>query len=610
MKKFSLCCCTLFVLSSCAQSPVEQPIEQSTSQVQSLNSSQVNIILDEIFEQQVALSPTWQTYLGRKTNMDKWDDLSEEHAESVHQLIKKQLAQLESINPENLDETTELSLKLYKQQLSNQIQDHQWRLHNYPVNQMFGTHSEVPSILINQHKINSVQDAENYIARVNAIPKLFSQLISGLQKREAQGIIAPKFVYAHVIRDSSNLLIGQPFERVSKYKSPILADFNKKLKSSNLSPSEQAQYSKAIAKALLKSLLPAYRDLIVYLTELERKATNDAGIWKFPQGESFYQNRLQRTTTTTLTADQIHQIGLKEVKRIHQEMERIKDKVDFKGDLNQFFKFMREDRQFYYADTSKGRNLYLAETKNIINTMNNRLDELFAVKPKAELKVKAVEAFRQRSAGKAFYQRPAEDGSRPGLYYVNLYSMKNMPKYQLEALAYHEALPGHHMQIAINQELVNLPKFRKFGGYTAYIEGWGLYSELLPKEIGLYQDPYSDFGRLAMELWRACRLVVDTGIHSYQWTKEQATQYLVENTPNSINDSERAIERYIVLPSQATAYKIGMLKILELRQHAKNELLNQFDIRAFHNQILKHGALPLNVLEEQIQVWIKQVKDK
>ncbi|MGO3156191.1 MAG: DUF885 domain-containing protein, partial [Mesonia sp.] len=274
----------------------------------------------------------------------------------------------------------------------------------------------------------------------------------------------------------------------------------------------------------------------------------------------------------------------------------------------EFFDFMRNDSQFYYEDSAEGREAYLTEAKQIINTMKGRLGDLFNVLPKADIKVKAVEAFREKSAGKAFYQAPALDGSRPGIYYANLYHMKAMPNYQMEALAYHEGIPGHHMQIAISQELDSIPMFRKFNFYTAYVEGWGLYTEFLPKEIGFYKDPYSDFGRLAMELWRACRLVVDTGIHAKKWTREDAIAYYKTNTPNEEGDCKKMVERHIVMPGQATAYKVGMLKILELRRKAKKELKDKFDIRDFHDAVLSQGPLPLNYLENQIDKYIEAKK--
>ncbi|HEC00773.1 MAG TPA: DUF885 domain-containing protein, partial [Sphingomonadales bacterium] len=307
-------------------------------------------------------------------------------------------------------------------------------------------------------------------------------------------------------------------------------------------------------------------------------------------------------------ADEIHQLGLDEVARIHGEMRDIMKKVNFEGSLQDFFEFTRTDKQFYYPNTEEGKQAYLTKAEQIINTMKGRLDEVFISKPKADLIVKRVEAFREKSAGKAFYNRPAPDGSRPGIYYANLYKMSEMPTYQMEALAYHEGIPGHHMQLAIMQELKNIPKFRKFGGYTAYTEGWGLYSEFLPKEMGFYADPYSDFGRLAMELWRACRLVVDTGIHDKKWTREQAIDYLATNTPNPRGDVVKAIERYIVMPGQATAYKIGMLKIQSLRAKAKAELGDKFDIRQYHEVVLRDGALPLSTLEDKVNEWIASKK--
>jgi uncharacterized protein (DUF885 family) len=333
------------------------------------------------------------------------------------------------------------------------------------------------------------------------------------------------------------------------------------------------------------------------------------GAWKLPDGDAFYNRALARTTTTDMDAETIHNLGLAEVERIHGEMRDIMRDVNFDGDLQAFFEFTRVDSQFYYPDTPEGKERYLSEATAWIDDMKARLDTLFLVKPQADLVVKAVEPFREKSAGKAFYQRPAPDGSRPGTYYANLYTMEAMPIYQMEALAYHEGIPGHHMQIAIAQELQGIPKFRRFGGYTAYTEGWGLYAELIPKEIGLYDNPYSDFGRLAMELWRACRLVVDTGIHAKKWTREEAIDYLKLNTPNPESDIVKAIERYIVMPSQATAYKVGMLKILELRERAKQVLGEKFDIREFHDAVLKQGPLPLTVLEGQVDIWIAKKQD-
>ena len=335
----------------------------------------------------------------------------------------------------------------------------------------------------------------------------------------------------------------------------------------------------------------------------QARTTDDDGAWKLPRGDEYYQWRLQRMTTTDMSADEIHELGLAEVARIQDEMRSIMQDVGFDGTLQEFFTFLKEDPQFTYEDSDAGRQAYLDEATRIIDVMKTRLDDVFLKKPEAGLEVRRVEAFREKSAGKAFYNRPAQDGSRPGIYYANLYKITDMPKYQMEALAYHEGIPGHHMQLAIAQELEGVPKFQKFGGVTAYTEGWGLYSEYLPKEMGFYEDPYSDFGRLAMEIWRAARLVVDTGLHHKKWTRQEAIDYLLENTPNPENDAIKAIERYIVMPGQATAYKIGMIKILELREAAKAQLGDDFDIREFHDVILETGPVPLDVLEARIQNW-------
>ncbi|MDB2373121.1 DUF885 domain-containing protein [Psychrosphaera haliotis] len=567
-----------------------------------LASVEANKVFDEIYMAGVMRNPVFQTYLGIKDDYDKWFDLSAEAAEAELTIVKKDLATIAAIDESKLDEQTKISRQLYIQQLENEIADHQWRLHNYPVNQMFGTHSQIPAFLINQHSIANEKEARDYISRIKGAEKVLFDVVDNLKAREAKGIIAPKFVFPHVIRDSKNIIVGAPFDNGDD--STILSDFSRKVNALELESETKSVLIAEAKAALISSLKPGYDKLVSYLVTLEKKADDKDGAWKFPEGEAFFNNALARTTTTDLTANEIHKIGLDEVARIHQEMTEIKNKVGFDGELSDFFEFMRNDKQFYYDNTKEGKQQYLDEAVALIDDMKSRLDSLFLTKPKADMIVKQVEAFREKSAGKAFYQQPAPDGSRPGIYYANLYDMEAMPTYQMAALAYHEGIPGHHMQIAIKQELEGIPMFRKFGGYTAYTEGWGLYSELIPKEIGLYEDPYSDFGRLAMELWRACRLVVDTGIHSQKWTRQQGIDYYVTNTPNAVSDAVKMVERHIVMPSQATAYKIGMLKILELRKKAKTALGDKFDIREFHDVILKNGPVPLNVLEGFVDSYV------
>ncbi len=591
------------LLGGCQQMQ-EQPTPAPTVQTQPVQSEidKANAFFEDTFNRDVMKSPVYQTYMGIKKDYDKWDDGSEERVLADFEQTKADLVALKAINRELLDDATKVSYDLKKQALENEIADFKWRHYNYPVNQMFGVHSMIPAFLINQHQIADVSDAKAYISRLNGVTMVIDQLIKDLDVRADKGIIAPKFVFPHVIDSSKNILHGAPFDTGED--STLLADFKRKVAALEISESEKSALISDAEKALKAAVKPSYTKLINYLAQLEKRADERDGAWKFPDGETFYNNALARTTTTDLTAKEIHSIGLAEVARIHDEMSAIKEKVGFDGDLKAFMQFMKTDKQFYYPNTAEGKQRYLDEATALIDNMKSRLDELFIVKPKADLKVKAVEAFREKAAGKAFYQQPAPDGSRPGIYYANLYDMEAMPTYQMEALAYHEGIPGHHMQIAIAQELEGVPKFRKFGGYTAYVEGWGLYSELVPKEMGLYEDPYSDFGRLAMELWRACRLVVDTGIHAMKWTRQQGIDYYVNNTPNATSDGVKMVERHIVMPSQATAYKVGMLKILELREAAKEQLGDKFDIREFHDVVLKNGAVPLNVLEKFVDQWV------
>ncbi|AAV83247.1 UNVERIFIED_ORG: uncharacterized protein (DUF885 family) [Idiomarina abyssalis] len=580
--------------------------ENTTQNAEQTESEKANKLFEDIFMENVMRSPMYQSYLGIKDDQDKWDDISEERAKEDLEFQKAQLERVMAIDESKLNEQTKISWTLMKQKLENDIADFKWRHYNYPVNQMFGMHSSVASLLINQHGISEVDDAEDYIARLNGLPELFEQLAENLELRAEKGIIAPKFVYPYVISDSENIITGAPFDDGEP--SALWADFSKKIDGLDIDDSQRDELLDSAKKAMLESVKPAYESLITSVEGIAEQADTKDGAWKFPDGEAFYNNALKRTTTTDLTADEIHQIGLDEVERIHEEMRGIMKEVGFDGTLQEFFVHMRNSDDFTYSSTEEGRQRYLDEATAVIDDMRGRLDELFLNKPKAELTVKAVEPFREKSAGKAFYQQPSMDGSRPGIYYANLYDMSSMPTYQMEALAYHEGIPGHHMQIAMAQELEGIPSFRKYGRYTAYTEGWGLYTEKLPKEIGLYEDPYSDFGRLAMELWRAVRLVVDTGIHDKKWTREEGIDFYVNNTPNAKADAVKMVERHIVMPGQATAYKIGMNKILELREKAKSELGDAFDIREFHDVVLGSGPVPLNVLEQFVNDYISETK--
>ncbi len=602
ISKIAFACTLLLLALGCKEEQKETAVVSPEEMASA--SKELNDWFQEQWENEIALSPMMQTYLGDKTDYDKWDDRSKETEEKELERSKVRLSYLkDSVNTNVLNEATKLSYRLAVQQTENEIYDFKYRLHNYPVNQMFGIHSQVPSFLINMHQITNKSDAEAYISRLNGVNDMFDQVITNLKEREEAGILPPSFVFPRVLESSANILKGKPFDNSQK-QSALFDDFSVKVAKLEISEEEKKTLIDNATSALLNSVKPGYEKLMGHLEDQSKRAATDDGAWKFPEGKAFYNNALARTTTTNMTADEIHDLGLSEVKRIHGEMNAIKDKVDFKGSLQEFFTFMKEDKQFYYPDTDEGRAAYMNKAVMIIDSMKGRLNELFLTKPKADMRVKQVEAFREKSAGKAFYQAPAIDGSRPGTYYANLYDIKAMPNYQMEALAYHEGIPGHHMQIAIAQELKDVPMFRKMGGYTAYSEGWGLYTEFIPKEMGFYSDPYSDFGRLAMELWRACRLVVDTGIHAKKWTREKGIEYYKSNTPNAESDAIKMVERHVVMPSQATAYKVGMNKILELRENAKAKLGDKFDIREFHDVVLINGAVPLNVLEEMVDDWI------
>ncbi|MDY8138195.1 DUF885 domain-containing protein [Aquimarina sp. 2201CG5-10] len=601
---------SLLVVISCKKGAKEsENTAEISAEVIEEKSKELNDWFETQFQEEITRSPMMQTYLGIKTeDYGKWDDMSSKKEVEDLERVKERLAYLkDSVDFTKLNVATQLSYKLMKQDLENEIEDFQYRFYDYPVNQMHGLQAEIPAFMINMHRIADKKDAEAYISRLEGMDELFSQAMDNMKIREKNGILPPKFVFTKVLDDSRNIIKGRPFDK-SNEESTLLTDFKGKISGLKLSEEESTTLITQAEKALLAGVKPAFENLIVLLEEQQQRATTDDGAWKFPKGAAFYNVALKRTTTTEMTAEEIHELGLREVERIHNEMRDIMKQVKYEGTLQDFFKFMKEDKQFYYDNTEEGKAAYLKEAVALIDNMKSRMDELFITKPNADIIVKAVEPFREKSAGKAFYQRGTPDGARPGTYYANLYDMEAMPKYQMEALAYHEGIPGHHMQISIAQELKDIPKFRKFGGYTAYVEGWGLYNEFLPKEIGLYNDPYSDFGRLAMELWRACRLVVDTGIHAKKWTREEGIKYYTDNTPNAESDAIKMVERHIVMPSQATAYKIGMNKILELRKSAKQQLGDLFDIKEFHDVVLTNGAVPLNVLEVLVNDWVVSKK--
>jgi len=566
--------------------------------------AKMNAWLEDEFNKSIKHYPQALAQFGIKERTDEWNNPSREFELERLEDTRAALAEFkDKFDRSQLSEDGQLSYDLYVKNAEDELSRDRWHDYGYIFNQMRGAQSGIPTFLINFHRIDNLDDANNYITRLEKLEAHMGAIIENSEKAAKKGIMAPQFVYDHVIRDANNILSGAPFEDTEEL-NVLMKDFRDKVEKIDLTDTEKEDlYARALT-ALLTSVKPAYETVIATAEDHQSRTNTDDGAWKLPEGDEYYASRLKQMTTTDMSADEIHELGLQEVARIHGEMRAIMQQVNFDGDLQDFFTFLKTDPQFTYPDTDKGREDYLADATDMINVMKTRLDDVFLRKPKADLVVRRVEAFRERSAGKAFYNRPATDGSRPGVYYANLYRIEDMPTYQMEALAYHEGVPGHHMQIAISQELEDIPSFRKYGGYTAYSEGWGLYTEYLPKEMGFYEDPYSDFGRLAMEIWRAARLVVDTGLHHKKWTRQQAIDYLLDNTPNPEGDCVKAIERYIVMPGQATAYKIGMLKILEMRKKASNELGDKFDIREFHDVFLETGPVPLDIFETRVNNWI------
>jgi uncharacterized protein (DUF885 family) len=590
-----------------AKDAANQTIEAGSKIVDA--NTDINAKLDMWFEtkfmEAVNRSPRSLAALGIKKRMDEWDDPSRAAELEELDYVRQDLEELRAnFNPDDLDEDHKLSYRLYERSAKMRLEGDKFHAYGYPFNQMFGVQSGIPTFLLNRHKIDNADDARAYIKRLEGVKENLGTIVERSNQSAEIGILPPKFVYDHVIRDANNVLTGLPFDEDSEEVNLLLNDFKTKVEKLKLDEETREQLYSGATTALLTSVGPAYRDMIAAMKKQQSMSTTDDGVWKLPDADAYYAHRLKTITSTDMTADEIHQLGLKEMDRIHAEMRAIMKKVGFEGDLQDFFKFIRTDKRFVYPNTEEGKARYLAEATEMIDIMKTKLPTVFNLIPKADLEVKAVEAFREKSAGKAFYNRPAPDGSRPGVYYANLYDMNDMPIYQMEALAYHEGVPGHHMQLSISQELKGVPKFRKYGSMTAYTEGWGLYSEYLPKEMGFYEDPYSDFGRLAMEIWRAARLVVDTGLHHKKWTREEAIDYLVTNTPNPKGDCIKAIERYIVMPGQATAYKIGMIKILELRENAKTTLGDKFDLAEYHDVVLASGPVPLNILEERVSEWV------
>lgn len=530
------------------------------------------------------------------------DDASPQSTETFFKELTDELSVLESYDDSSLNEDELMSKNIATYLLRLAQEAEPFKYHNYPVNQLFGVQNGFPTFMESQHQINNIEDAEFYISRLKQLPRKFSQVLDGLKLRTSKGIVPPEFVINRVKEEMSSFVNTNAKDNI------LFVSFNEKLsKLEGIDESEKQSLLNKALTAINSDVYPAYSEMTRYFDSVADKANSDDGFWKLPDGDKAYRLALKFFTTTDYTPDYIHNVGLKEVERIQQEILEILDSEAFditKGFENAIGELAALER-FYYPDTDEGRAQILEDYQVIIDEIDAGMSEAFRVKAKAGVEVKRIPKFKEKTSPGAYYNAAAVDGSRPGIFYANLYDIKATPRYSMRTLAYHEAVPGHHFQISVAQELEGVPLFRKFAPFTAYIEGWALYSERVAWELGYQQNPYDNIGRLQAELFRAVRLVVDTGIHSKRWTRESAISYMIKNTGMAETDVIAEIERYIVMPGQACAYKVGMMKILELRAKAKDALGEKFDIRDFHDVVLINGAVPLDILEIFIDKYIE-----
>jgi len=565
---------------------------------------------EEVFQRNLANSPIFQAQLGMKTDRyGEWDDFSDAEAIRQHEETIEDLERLRTtFNYDALSEQSKVSYRIFEFLQERAIADHEYRFHGYAFSTMNNPMTFPVTFLQNIHRVDDVSDAEAYISRLNGLDGLVADTIEGIEMAAERGIVPTSFSFDPVTTDAGNLIKGAPFDD-SDEDSPLLADFRGKVEALEIKDSEKERLIDEAAAAMRDVFMPAVNDFIASVESVRDQSHGPNGVWALPQGKKYYENRIAFWTTEKgMSANDIHETGLADVERIHGEMKDIMNEVGFEGSLQEFFEFIRTDPSNFFPDTEEGKQAYLDQSKAYIDAIYEDVDEYFNILPKAPLEVRAVEEWREETAPIAFYNRPTPDGSRPGIYYTNLKNMAEKQKHEMETVAYHEGAPGHHFQLAIQQELTGVPMFQKFAFFGAYAEGWGLYAERLAKEQGRFTDPMQDFGRLHNEIWRSIRLVVDTGIHSKKWSREKAIAYMIDNSPVTEVDATKEVERYVDLPGQALSYKIGMIKILELREKAREELGDDFDIRDFHDVVLKNGAVALPILEELVDAYIESKK--
>ncbi|MBP6012927.1 MAG: DUF885 domain-containing protein [Alphaproteobacteria bacterium] len=556
------------------------------------------------FTRELQESPEFMTSLGMKTRYGEWSDLSNEFAETSHKNTVADTDYMHTkIDRAALSPAMRVSYDVFLLRNEQRLANYPFRFHNYDVSHFGGPHQNVPTLLINQHRIDDASDAEAYISRIANTEAVMRQTVDFMREAQAKGVTLPRFSYGLMIDDTRKVLRGAPFDGAAD--NEILADFKTKVGKLSIAADKKAKLIADAESALKQKLKPAFEKFLAVSQEVAAFAKTDHGVGALPNGKAYYDERAAYHTTLKMPAAEIHKLGLAEVARLSADMTKLKAKIGFKGPLKAFYADLRRNPRYLYPTTTQGRNDYLTRAQDLLNAAKAALPSAFGTLPKADIAVKRMEPFLESGQTIAFYNQAAADGSRPGYVFYNLASMATLPKWQMAALAFHEGIPGHHLQISIAQETKNIPDFRKYTFFTAYVEGWALYTEYLAKEMGLYKDDLDEIGRITMELWRACRLVVDTGIHTMGWNRRQAVDYFVANTALTRDNIVREIDRYFVYPGQACAYQIGRNKILDLRERAKTALGSRFDLRAYHDTVLENGALPLPVLETIVSEWVR-----
>lgn len=593
---------SLLVCLSCLSmmAVAKQPVERT---------AELHAWLEEAYLAELELKPQKITSLGRKDAYDRVNDASEAGERKLVELMQQSVRDMEQrFDPTSLDGAGRASYGFWKFRAHQQRVQFDFALQRYYLDHKSANHTRPVNFMVNYHSVDSEQEMLAYIARLEGFSKQVGQYLQRAQSSAQQGVRPPRFSYDIVIKESLQVIRGQPFQEV-KINSALWSDVLLKTRSLEETGAITAlrgeELRELARKTLIESFRPAYDELISWLKkDISNTSSHAKGAWSLPNGAAYYQARLAHFTQSTLTADEIHDIGLREVDRIHTEMTAVMSQLSYRGNLQEFMTSVRSDDQFYYPDTASGREAYLAESRRVLREVNQRLPKAFGKLPRTSLVVKRVEPHRERAGGSAFYRKGAADGSRPGRYYLHMSNMRALNRTRLEALAYHEGNPGHHMQSSIALENSDLPLFRRNEGYSAYKEGWALYAELLGKELGGFADPYSDFGRLDSEIFRALRLVVDTGLHAKGWSQEQAVQYMLDNASLPEPKVRSEVRRYLANPGQATSYKVGMIRIQQMRSKAERAHGKDFDLGAFHDMLLGGGALPLPVLDRVVDDWL------